>query len=29
MMASCAQSDFFNDVVVNGIAPDGSFEWPR
>ena len=25
--ASFAQSQAFHDLVVNGIAPDGSFEW--
>lgn len=28
MSASFAQSDTFQDLVVNGIAPDGSFDWP-
>jgi hypothetical protein len=26
--ASFAQSQAFHDLVVNGIAPDGSFDWP-
>lgn len=28
MAASFSQSQAFHDLVVNGIAPDGSFEWP-
>ncbi|MBL0719729.1 OST-HTH/LOTUS domain-containing protein [Piscinibacter sp. Jin2] len=28
LMASFTQSDAFRELVVNGIAPDGSFEWP-
>lgn len=28
-MAAFAQTDAFNDMVVNGIAPDGSFDWPH
>ena len=28
MMASFAQTDVFYDMVVSGIAPDGSFEMP-
>lgn len=28
LSASFAQTDAFHDLVVNGIAPDGSFEWP-
>jgi len=28
MSTSFAQTDVFNDLVVNGIAPDGSFDWP-
>lgn len=28
MTASFAQSDAFQDFVVNGIAPDGSFDLP-
>jgi hypothetical protein len=27
MAASFSQSQVFRDLVVNGIAPDGSFEW--
>lgn len=27
-MASLVQSEAFHDMVVNGIAPDGSIEWP-
>ena len=27
--ASFAQSDVFLDMVVNGIAPDGAFDWPH
>lgn len=26
--ASFAQSDAFNQLVVDGVAPDGSFDWP-
>jgi hypothetical protein len=26
--ASLANSDVYRDLVVNGIAPDGSFHWP-
>lgn len=26
--ASFAQSEVFYDVIVNGIAPDGTFDWP-
>ena len=26
--ASFAKTDVFHDLVVNGIAPDGSFDWP-
>lgn len=28
LMASFAQTEAFHDMVVNGIAPDGSFDWP-
>ena len=28
LAASFAQSQAFHDLVVNGIAPDGSFDWP-
>jgi len=28
-MAAFAQTDAFNDMVVNGIAPDGRFDWPH
>ncbi len=28
LMASFAQTETFHDLLVNGIAPDGSFEWP-
>lgn len=28
LMASFAQTQVFHDMVVNGIAPDGSFDWP-
>lgn len=27
VMASFAQTETFHDIVANGIAPDGSFEW--
>lgn len=27
LMAAFAQTDTFHDVIVNGIAPDGSFDW--
>jgi hypothetical protein len=28
LSASFAQSDAFHDMLINGIAPDGSFAWP-
>ena len=28
-MAAFAQTDASHDMVVNGIAPDGSFDWPH
>jgi hypothetical protein len=28
-MAAFAQTDAFRDFMVDGIAPDGSFEWPN
>jgi hypothetical protein len=28
LAAEFAQSDAFHDLVVNGIAPDGSVDWP-
>lgn len=28
-MAAFAETDVFHDMVVNGIAPDGSFDWPH
>lgn len=28
LAAEFAQSDAFNDLVINGIAPDGSVDWP-
>ncbi len=28
MMAAFAATEAFHDMVVNGIAPDGSFSWP-
>ena len=28
MMAQFMQSDAFREMLVNGIAPDGSFDWP-
>lgn len=28
LMASFAQTEEFHDLMVNGIAPDGSFSWP-
>lgn len=28
-MAAFAQTDAFHDIMVNGIAPDGSFDWPH
>lgn len=28
LSASFAQSDAFHDMLINGIAPDGSFTWP-
>jgi hypothetical protein len=29
LLASFAQSDAFKDLVLNGIAPDGAFDWPQ
>jgi hypothetical protein len=29
LSASFARSDAFQDLIVNGIAPDGSFDWPN
>ena len=28
LMAEFAQSDAFRDLVINGIASDGSVDWP-
>ena len=29
LAASFIKSDVFNDLLVNGIAPDGTFDWPH
>lgn len=29
LSAAVIQSDVFNDLIVNGIAPDGTFAWPQ
>jgi hypothetical protein len=29
LLASFVQSDAFKELVVNGIAPDGAFDWPQ
>jgi hypothetical protein len=28
LAAECIQSDTFRDLVINGISPDGTVDWP-